>query len=40
MLREEIHIRTQRIETHQPQRIMLHREDVQVERIPHAEDHT
>ena len=40
MLREEIHIRTQRIETHQPQRIMLRREDVQVERIPHAEDYT
>jgi hypothetical protein len=28
MLREEIHIRTQRIETHQPQRITLRREDV------------
>ena len=40
MLREEIHIRTQRLETHQPQRIMLRREDVQVERIPHADDHT
>jgi stress response protein YsnF len=40
MLREEIHIRTQRIETHQPQRITLRREDVQVERIPHANDHT
>ena len=36
MLREEIHIRTQRIETHQPQRITLRSEDVQVERIPHT----
>ena len=34
MLREEIHIRKQRIETHQPQRITLRSEDVQVERIP------
>ena len=34
MLREEIHIRTQRIETHQPQRITLRSEDVHVERIP------
>jgi uncharacterized protein (TIGR02271 family) len=40
MLREEIHIRTQRIETHQPQRITLRSEEVQVERIPHADDHT
>ena len=34
MLREEIHIRKQRIETHQPQRITLRSEEVQVERIP------
>ena len=38
MLREEIHIRTQRIETHQPQRITLRSEDVQVERVPHTEN--
>src|SRR4029453_1423856 len=37
MLREEIHIRKRRTETHQPQRITLRREDVQVERIPQAE---
>jgi uncharacterized protein (TIGR02271 family) len=40
MLREEIHLRTQRSETHQPQRSTLRREDVQVERIPHADEHT
>ena len=40
MLREEIHIRQQRIETHQPQRITLRSEDVQVERVPHAEEDT
>jgi len=40
MLREEIHIRTQRIETHQPQRMTLRSEDVQVERVPHTDDHT
>jgi len=34
MLREEIHIRTQRLETHQPQRITLRSEDVRVERVP------
>jgi len=34
MLREEIHIRKQRIETHQPQRITLRSEDVRVERVP------
>jgi uncharacterized protein (TIGR02271 family) len=38
MLREEIHIHTQRIETHQPQRITLRSEDVQVERVPHTEN--
>ena len=40
MLREEIHIRTQRIETHQPQRMTLRREDVQVERVAHTDDNT
>jgi uncharacterized protein (TIGR02271 family) len=40
MLREEIHIRTQRTETHQPQRITLRSEEVQVERVPHAEKET
>jgi uncharacterized protein (TIGR02271 family) len=40
MLREEIHIRTQRIETHQPQQITLRSEDVQVERVPHADTET
>ena len=38
MLREEIHIRTQRIETHQPQRITLRSEEVQVERVPQADE--
>jgi uncharacterized protein (TIGR02271 family) len=37
MLREEIHIRTQRIETHQPQQITLRSEEVQVERVPLAD---
>src|SRR4029434_8784275 len=32
MLREEIHVRKRRTETHQPQRITLRSEDVQVER--------
>jgi len=40
MLREEIHICKQRIETHQPQRITLRSEDVQVERVPHADEDT
>jgi uncharacterized protein (TIGR02271 family) len=40
MLREEIHIRKQRTETHQPQRITLRSEEVQIERIPHADEHT
>jgi uncharacterized protein (TIGR02271 family) len=34
MLREEIHIHKQRIETHQPQRITLRSEEVRVERVP------
>jgi uncharacterized protein (TIGR02271 family) len=38
MLREEIHIRKERIETHQPQRITLRSEEVQIERVPHAEE--
>jgi uncharacterized protein (TIGR02271 family) len=39
MLREEIHIRKRRTETHQPQPITLRSEEVQVERVPHtAED--
>lgn len=37
MLREEIHIHKQRLETHQPQRITLRSEDVQIERIPQAD---
>jgi len=37
MLREEIHIRKQRTETHQPQQITLRSEEVQVERVPHAD---
>ena len=37
MLREEIHIRKRRTETHQPQPITLRSEEVQVERVPHAE---
>ena len=38
MLREEIHIRTERLETHQPQRITLRSEEVQIARVPHADD--
>jgi len=34
MLREEIHIRKQRLETHQPQRVTLRSEEVRVERVP------
>ena len=40
MLREEIHIRKRRTETHQPQPITLRSEDVQVERVPHADEDT
>ena len=40
MLKEEIHIRTHRVETHQPQRITLRSDEVQVERVPHAEAET
>ena len=38
MLREEIHIRQERRETHQPQRITLRSEEVQIARVPHADD--
>ena len=38
MLREEIHIRTARRETHQPQQITLCSEEIQIERVPHADD--
>ena len=37
MLREEIHLRRQRSETHQPQRITLRSEEVQIERVPQAD---
>jgi uncharacterized protein (TIGR02271 family) len=40
MLREEIHIRTRRTETHQPQQITLRSEEVQIERVSHAEEET
>jgi uncharacterized protein (TIGR02271 family) len=40
MLREEIHIRKRRTETHQPQPITLRSEEVQVERVPHADEET
>ena len=40
MLREEIHIRKRHTETHQPQQITLHSEEVQVERIPQPDEHT
>jgi uncharacterized protein (TIGR02271 family) len=40
MLREEIHLQKQRTETHQPQRITLRSEDVQIERVPHADEQT
>ena len=40
MLREEIHIRQQRIETHQPQHIYtLRSEEVQVEHVPQADEY-
>jgi uncharacterized protein (TIGR02271 family) len=40
MLREEIHIRKRHTETHQPQQITLRSEEVQVEHVPHADEHT
>ena len=36
MLTEELHIRTRRRETRQPQPVTLRREEVRVERLPHA----
>lgn len=36
VLKEEIHIRRQRLETQQPQHVTLRREDVRVERIDNA----
>ena len=33
MLKEEIHIRTHRVETRQPQQVTLRREEVSVERV-------
>jgi uncharacterized protein (TIGR02271 family) len=38
MLREEMHIRQERRETHQPQRITFRNEEVQIARAPHADD--
>jgi stress response protein YsnF len=38
MLREEIHSRQQRMETHQPPQITLRSEDVQVERVAHTDE--
>jgi uncharacterized protein (TIGR02271 family) len=40
MLREEIHIRKRHTETHQPQHITLRSEEVQIEHIPQAAEHT
>jgi len=40
MLREEIHIRKQRIETHQPQHIPLRSEEVRVEHVSQADEYT
>ncbi|MGE3539757.1 MAG: YsnF/AvaK domain-containing protein [Candidatus Tectimicrobiota bacterium] len=37
MLTEEIHIRTHRVETRQPQRVTLRSEDVTVERLKHSQ---
>jgi len=37
MLKEEIHIRTPRIETRQPQQVTLRREEVSVERVPNPD---
>jgi len=42
MLKEELHISKQRIETHKPQRVTLRSEEVNVERIDnhqHKENH-
>ena len=40
MLQEEIHIRKRRTETHQPQQITFRSEEVQIERVSHAEEDT
>jgi uncharacterized protein (TIGR02271 family) len=37
MLKEEIHIRTHRVETRQPQQVTLRREEVSVERVPNPD---
>jgi uncharacterized protein (TIGR02271 family) len=37
MLKEEIHIRTHRVEMRQPQQVTLRREDVGVERVPNPD---
>jgi uncharacterized protein (TIGR02271 family) len=37
MLKEEIHIRTHRVETHQPQQVTLRSEEVGVERVPNPD---
>ena len=33
MLKEELHIRKHRVETHQPQRVTLRREEARIERL-------
>ena len=38
MLTEELHLRTRRRETRQPQHVTLRQEEVQVERLPHTAD--
>ena len=37
MLKEEIHMRTHRVETRQPQQVTLRREEVGVERVPNPD---
>jgi len=37
MLKEEIHMRRHRVETHQPQQVTLRREEVSVERVPNPD---
>jgi uncharacterized protein (TIGR02271 family) len=37
MLKEEIHMRTHRVETRQPQQVTLRREEVSVERVPNPD---
>jgi len=38
MLKEELHIRKQRREIHQPQQVTLRREEAHIERLPSAQD--